>query len=70
MEYIHHLSILKYFLIQIQKKPILDLQKPTTYQINGNSIRILMNLSDLRWLVLVKEIFQFDYVHFLCIFDL
>ena len=61
----------KYFLIQIQKnQPILDLQKPTIYQINGNFISILMNLSDLSWLVLVKEIFQFHHVHFLCIFDL
>ena len=37
------------------------------YQINGNSIRFLMNFSDLRQLHWLSEIIKFDWVHFFVI---
>ena len=44
----------------------LDSQRPTIYQINGNFMRILMDLSDLKFCLCMRGKIQFYWDHFLC----
>ena len=44
----------------------LDSQRPTIYQINGNFMRILMDLSYLKFCLCMRGKIQFYWDHFLC----
>ena len=45
---------------------MLNLQRPTIYQTNGNFMTILMDLSDLRFYLCKRGKIQFYQDHFLC----